>query len=147
MRASVNAVIQVVAVAAFAGLRPLAPGWFALGFVITLIGPALLLFEVVTAFAISGRRRLEWTVAVPFVAAACCLLVAGALLPDSDDQRSYVPPVVLIHGKDAAIEWSSWATYQSVGDFALRGWAVAVVVALVACMVTAVRRGRRAEAT
>lgn len=91
MRTATNITIQLAALAVFAALRLAVPGWMLLIFIFSLVGPVLVLVPSAMAIGVVRRGRLDRAVAAPFLAAAITLVIAGALFPDLDDQRGYIP--------------------------------------------------------
>lgn len=134
MRTATNITIQLAALAVFAALRLAVPGWMLLIFILSLVGPVLVLVPAGMAIAVVRRGRLERSVAAPFLTAAITLVIAGALVPDLDDQRGYIP---IISGApptpvDDALSF--------VGSVAALGFIGAVVWIIVAVVVTRRRR-------
>lgn len=128
------ATVQLVALGCFAVLRLATPGWMLLIFLVTLIGPAVVLAPSILAAVTARRGPLEPAVTAPFVTAAVCLVVAGALVPEFDDQRSYTPLLSLF--ADAPATSSQVADLGTVGMIAGLGLLVTVVWAVVAVAVT-----------
>jgi hypothetical protein len=100
MRTGSNVALQCVAVLLFVGLRLAAPGWLFVFFVITIIGPVLALLPLGLVIGTARRRVLARSVAVPFCVTAGLLVVIGALMPDSGEQRDFVPLAALLGGDD-----------------------------------------------
>jgi urea transporter len=94
MRTGWNIALQLTALAAFVIMRLGAFGWLTLMFVLTLIGPILVLVPTGLAVGTVRRRRLTPAVTVPFIAAACFLVLAGAVYPDYGDSPEAFAPVV-----------------------------------------------------
>ena len=78
---------------------------------------------------------MTWPVAVPFLTGAVCLVVAGGLFPDFDDQRSYVPLLTVL-----GVDGDADGLLAGIGGVAVLGFLVSVVVTAVAMGVTAARR-------
>jgi len=95
-----NLAIQLSAALAFTLFRFAAPGWWLLILVFSLVGVGAVLLPTILAVATVRRPRLTLPVAIPFLGSAVSLVVAGALFPDLDDQRSYVPllEILGLHG-------------------------------------------------
>jgi hypothetical protein len=99
MRTGWNVALQCLAVLLFVGLRLAAPGWLFVFFVLTVVGPVLALLPLGLAIGTAHRGVLARSVAVPFCVGASLLVVIGALLPDSGEQRDFVPLAALF-GRD-----------------------------------------------
>lgn len=127
-----NLAIQITAVLAFSLFRFAAPGWWLLILVMTIVGVVGVLTPTVLALCTLRRPRLTWPVAVPFLTGAGCLVVAGALFPDFDDQTSYVPLLKLL-GVDGDVD----GLVAGIGGVAVIGFMLSVVATLVAVAVTA----------
>ena len=91
MSPRLNLLIQISAVLVFAAFRLAAPGWGLLLLVLSVVGLFVMLLPTILAAATVRRPRLTGLVAVPFLGCAASLVVAGALFPDGDDQRSSTP--------------------------------------------------------
>lgn len=133
-----NVALQAGAVVAFAVLRLTAGGWNTVLFVITVVGPALLLVPPSLALGALRRRRLRPAVAVPFVWTAVWLVIGGAIYPDfADSQGSWLPIHVLI-GADSRTnpvgQAPEWATI--VGNVALLSYIAGVVWTVGALILT-----------
>ncbi|MGI5130263.1 hypothetical protein ACQEVB_25910 [Pseudonocardia sp. CA-107938] len=137
MRSSINLAVQAAVLIAVLLMRAAQPGWLLIIFVLTVVGPVIVLAQVVVAVFALRSRRLPVAVAVPFAVAAASLLAANLLLADMDDAREFPSPLETVVGPlpDAT----------DVGGPLLLVWAAAIVWVLVAMIVkrAAFRRGPR----
>ncbi|MFC4950546.1 hypothetical protein [Pseudonocardia sp. GCM10023141] len=132
MPTSTNISLQILAVVAFAALRLAAPGWWLVLFVFSLIGPVLVLVPTIAALATARRGTLERSVAVPFVATAVLLVVAGATVPDfGDDSGAYLPFGGHVDGPIIEV-------MNGIGGVAVLGFVASLIWTL--CAVASTRR-------
>jgi hypothetical protein len=99
MRTGWNVALQCLAVLLLVGLRLAAPGRLFVFFVITVVGPVLALLPLGLAIGTARRRVLERKTALPFCVGAGLLVAMGARVPDSGEQRDFVPLAALF-GRD-----------------------------------------------
>lgn len=139
MRTGSNIVLQLAALLLFAGLRATYPGWMLLIFILTAIGPILMLVPLGMAIGTRRRRYLTLAVAIPFVVTAVLLVLAGALIPDfGDTPVGYVPVAGEFPSSDPAL-----TVLGTLGTLAAFGFVGGLVWTLVAVVVTS---GRKAAA-
>jgi hypothetical protein len=130
MRTSVNLALQLAAIAVATVLRFAQPGWLLLFFVLYVIGPVLLLQQVVLAAVAMRRPRiLPASVATPFGIAAASLVTANLLIADVGDGPRLRSPLELVAGYVPE-------ALQSLGWVLLVIWAGSLVWANVALCVT-----------
>lgn len=93
MRPATNMFLQLTALWAFLFFRlATPPGWMAGMFLITLVGPVLVVAPTVHAVRrLRPEDRLSWPATVSYSVTAASLVVAGALIPETDDQHDYLP--------------------------------------------------------
>ncbi|MBC3189748.1 hypothetical protein H7X46_01545 [Pseudonocardia sp. C8] len=118
MRTSTNVALQIGTVAAFAGLRLIAPGWFLAIMIFTIVGVLLPLVPVVLSIAVARRRMLPRPVAAPFVSCAGFLLLGGLVMPDFDDVDAHAPVLVLLGRADGPVP----EVLYGLGMLAALGW-------------------------
>jgi len=125
MPRTLNIAVQLTALGLAAVLRLTAPGWLLIIFVVSLIGPAIALAPL--SFALrQGPDRLRAPVAIPFVGTAACLVAAAACVPETDDQRDFVPLLELVRPGNG-LHHPAAEALSTVGWVAVLGVFVGVV--------------------
>lgn len=130
MKATTNLYVQLTALAVFVVLRFAAPGLILVFFVVTVIGPVLVALPTVMAWR-HRRADLSWPVVALSGATAACLVVAGALVYDTDDQHDYFPAVELL-ARGTAVDHDTQALLMDIGGYATFGFLVGVVLTAMA---------------
>ncbi|NUR87835.1 MAG: hypothetical protein HOY71_27440 [Nonomuraea sp.] len=133
MNAKLNVVVQTLAILVFLGLRALSLGWLAVIFIITVVGPAVLLVHLITALVAARRDRLPALASWGYGLTAFFLLLVGLLLPDfGDSNGGWVPLAVVtgIGGEMGHLDNPALVdTFSTVGMVGILGYVVALVVA------------------
>ncbi|MEQ3550583.1 hypothetical protein WIS52_08895 [Pseudonocardia nematodicida] len=145
MRTGWNVLLQIGALVAFLGLRVLAPGWFLVIVVITIVPAVLLLVPTVLSLVVIRRRVLTRAVSAPFVACAATLVLTGLVMPDfgdtADSVRAPVQVLLGISAPDVA------TLLQVPGMLFVLGWIASLLWLCVALIATSrMARRRRAPA-
>jgi hypothetical protein len=96
VRTSANVALQGTAAYAAIVLRVSNPGWTVIIAILFVVPLIVCLLPLVLALATQRRRRLEWCVALPFVASAIALVALAALYPEEDDQDGWVPAAEML---------------------------------------------------
>ena len=94
----INVGLQVAALTAATVMRFLHPGWLAIIFVFSVIGPLLVFGHALLAVRSLDLPHLPASLAVPFLLSAASLVAANLLLTDMDDGRDYPSPLETIVG-------------------------------------------------
>lgn len=124
-----NLALQITAVTVATALRLAQPGWLVVMFVLSVVGPLLLLGQLVLGGVAMRRPQLPACVATPFVVATASLVTANLLIADAGDGPRLLSPLELVTGVLPA-------GVQGVGWFLLLVWVASVVWALAALSVT-----------
>ena len=120
MSARTNLVLQSSVVAVVAVVRLAQPGWLLIIFVMSLVGPVLLIHHIGVTRTAVRRERLPERLATPFVLAAAGLLVGNLLLADYTDGSRYASPLELVTGPLPD-------DLQAAGELMLVGWVLCLV--------------------
>jgi hypothetical protein len=130
MPTSLNVVLQFVALLVAAAIRMHLPGWTLIlmfAFAYPIVGAML---PIALALGTARRKRLSWTVAVPFGASAVGLVAAAGVLPEyGSDQAWWVPATVILGVPRPHVDM-----VELIGNVAVLGY-VAVLVWLVAAII------------
>jgi hypothetical protein len=120
MRSSINMAVQATALIAATLMRFAQPGWLVIIFVMTIVGPLVVLGHVTLAMRALDRPRLPMSVAVPFTVAAACLLAANLVLADGGDGPEFPSPFESITGV-------STDEFLGLGMWLLVAWGAALL--------------------
>jgi hypothetical protein len=126
-----NIALQISALTIFALLR------LAILASPSIVMAALVLLPTILALGLVRRERLGWTVAVPCLLSAACLVVAGAALPGFTDGEWITVPVFTVLGlgtpyvNNPVVHQLAW-----IGIVAALGFVAALLWSIVAATLT-----------